>query len=113
MDRDLQKLYDDRKECLALDFEDAWLNKIFGQELAPGDKIKIVWTGDILEGVEDEGYLFQLPMCDDDPDMLDFFVHIPNPDNSGGIGDAPQEFVHFISLLSNPLIRNILNNNKP
>lgn len=78
-----------------------------GDDLQAGDRILISWGGDILDGIEDEGYLFQLPTSEDDPGMLDFFVHIPHPDNSSGKGDAPQVFTHLLSLLQNKLVKSI------
>lgn len=98
----------EQKRCSELDVPDEWYAKIPGWEkIKPGCRVNILWTGAGLEGVEDDVYLFQLPFCDDQYDMLDFFAHIPNPDNSSGIGDAPQEFVHLIALLENKLVKTI------
>jgi hypothetical protein len=107
-DQDMDLLYKERSEVIDLEISEDVYKKIIGWEnMKPGDKIRIEWKGDVLDGIEDEGYIFQLPFCDDAYDMLDFFVHIPSPDNSSGIGDAPQVFTHFISLMLNKLVQKI------
>ena len=63
-----------------------------------GGKVDIKWSGrDEL----DKGYLFQFPIQDEDIDMWDLIVHVPNPDNSDGMGKALPVWVHFMSLLTN------------
>lgn len=108
-EQDMETLLEEREKCMCLDIPEVWYKKIPGwDKLEPGDKIKIQWAGEVLEGIEDDGYLFQLPICDDDHGMLDFFVHIPSPDNSSGIGDAPQVFTHLISLMENKLVKKLI-----
>lgn len=107
-ENDIALLISEREIAMDLEIPYKWYEKAPGwDKLEPGDKIKIEWKGRELNDVEDEGYLFQLPMCDESLDMLDFFVHIPDPDNSSGIGPAPQVFTHFISLLQNKLVKRI------
>jgi len=103
----LSELLEEQKENVELDLSPDVLNKMKGT-FDPGDKIKIVWAGDVLDGEEDEGYLFQIPTCDEDVDMLDFFVHIPRPKNPSGKENAPSVFVHFVSLLTNKLVKQII-----
>ena len=105
---ELDELLADRCKTIEVDIPSEWYKKIPEWDtIEPGDKVTIEWTGEILKGVVDVGYIFQLPMCDEDYSMLDFFVHIPNPDNSSGIGDAPQVFVHLITLLQSELVETI------
>lgn len=66
--------------------------------LSFGAKVSIKWKG---RTHRDVGYVFATPECDDDIDMLDVFVHVPEPDNEDGIGDAPAEWCHLNSLLLN------------
>lgn len=107
-ENELDELLADREKAIEVDIPDEWYKKLpEWDKVEPGDMVSIEWTGKILEGVTDVGYLFQLPMCDEEYSMLDFFVHIPNPDNSSGIGDAPQVFTHLITLLENELVKSI------
>src|SRR4029077_20219775 len=90
------------------EMNDSDLSKLDGECYA-GCKIEIFWQDMEKKAADytDEGYLFQTPYCDDDSDILDFFAHIPRPDNSSGIGDPPAVFAHLIELLINPLITKI------
>lgn len=73
----------------------------------PGSPIRIFWQGVAYTGIIDHGYCFRLPICDRDESMHDLFVHIPHPNNSGGIGDAPEEYKHLNDLLSNKYVSQI------
>ncbi len=68
---------------------------------SPGKMVEIYWKG----GIIDYGYLFLLPECDEND--YDYFVHVPKPDNSSGIGDAPPIWQHINNLLSNDLVKRI------
>lgn len=63
-----------------------------------GCKVYIKWNN---RTEIDKGYSLQLPVQDEDIDMLDFLVHVPCPDNSDGMDSAPPVWVHVLSLLSN------------
>lgn len=76
-------------------------NKLQGDAF-PSSVIKIKWVG---RTEIDRGYLFQLPKQDEDIDMGDFMVHVPNPDNSDGMDSAPPVWVHLNALLSNELVK--------
>lgn len=107
-ENELSQLLAEREKVVGADIPEKWYAKAPGwDKLTPGDRIKIEWKGGGLNGVEDEGYLFQLSMCNEDDSMMDWFVHIPQPDNCSGIGDAPQAFTHFISLLQNKFVKKI------
>lgn len=106
-EQDLDLLISEQSKFIDIEISADAYSKIIGQQFKPGDRIKITWAGKALEGIEDEGYLFQLPNCDDTYDMLDFFVHVRNPDNSSGIGPAPQVFTHLVALLENKLVKSI------
>lgn len=104
----LNELLADRGKSIEIDIPEEWYKKVpEWDKIGPGDRVIIEWQGKELEGITDVGYLFQLPMCDEDYSMLDFFVHVPNPDNSSGIGDAPQVFTHLIFLMGNELVKSI------
>ena len=66
-----------------------------------GSNIEIDW---IDREEIDKGYLFALPISQDENDLL---FHIPNPDNSDGIGDAPPVWGHLNSLLKNKRVKQI------
>lgn len=66
-----------------------------------GRMVRIYWR----DGVIDYGYLFLLPECDEADG--DYLVHVPQPDNSSGIGDAPPIWQHINNLLSNDLVKRI------
>jgi hypothetical protein len=103
----LNKLFKTRNKFLKKDLSQKnWESKIKPtRELNPGDRIEIVW---IDRDFTDTGYLFQLPGMDDYGDMLDYFVHIPDPDNSDGIGNADAEFVYLWELLSFKRVKQII-----
>lgn len=67
-----------------------------------GGKIEIKWKD---REYTDYGYAFQIPECDEDPDMQDFIIHVPKPDNSDGIDEATPVWVHLNSLLSNKRVK--------
>lgn len=69
-------------------------NKMNGNPI-PGDQITVVWTD---RDEHDFGYVFTLPQMDD-ADDLNLIVHIPNPDNSDGMGDAPPVWIHLYELV--------------
>lgn len=92
---DLQKLIEEYQYA---ELTDEQIEKIKG-ELALGAKVSIKWKE---RNNSDKGYLFATPEMDDDPDMFDFIVHIPNPDNEDGMDDAPAEWTHINFLLMNP-----------
>ena len=107
-EQDIDLMLTERSKVIDNDISDESYKKLGGiHDFDAGDRIRIMWQGEVLEGIEDDGYLFQLPVCEDDSSILDFFVHIPHPDNSSGIGDAPQVFTHFIALLENKLVKSI------
>lgn len=91
------------------EIEDKELNKVIGNPEV-GRWVEIFWQSIDEEESDytDDGYLFQTPYCDDDPDLMDFFIHVPKPDNSSGIGDAPAEWVHLIQLMQNLLVKKII-----
>lgn len=83
-----------RKKALEYDNWEDHFAKIKGEPKA-GGKVKIYW---VYRDFEDDGYLFTLP--DQEPEENDFFIHIPKPDNSDGIGDAPDVHIHMLELAS-------------
>lgn len=62
--------------------------------LLPGSKVEVYWQD---REYTDEGYVFTLPQ--QDANMWDICIHIPKMDNSDGIGEGEEAFVHLYSLL--------------
>jgi hypothetical protein len=86
------------------DLTDDEFDKLRG-DCHPGCKVRIYW--DKSTDVEyDEGYVFVGP--DMWPDEGDCFVHIPNPENPGGIGHPGEEFAYMIDLMKNKLVTKIV-----
>lgn len=102
-----------KKEFLAehkkygdIELTDDEQGKLYGMP-HPGATIKIQWQDE--EGNDtciDEGYMFLLPFQDDYID--DYFIHVPKPDNSAGIGDAPPEWKHINNLLKNKYVKHLI-----
>lgn len=69
----------------------------------PQASVEIFWSN---TEETDKGYVFVLPEQNFDED--DFCVHIPFPDNSAGIGDAPEVHSHVYNLLLNKLVKKIV-----
>lgn len=93
-----------RKELFEADLTELELNKLRGN-CRPGCKVRIYWDKQV--DVEyDEGYVFvgEDMICDEG----DCFVHIPNPENPGGIGPAGEEFAYMIALMKNKLVSKIV-----
>ena len=70
--------------------------KLLVSDLKGGDKISIYWSD---RENPDYGYVFKLPNQDED-DVFDMCVHVTHVDNSDGMDDAPQEWIHLATLLT-------------
>jgi hypothetical protein len=90
------------------DLSDEQWGKLQG-EPNPGCGIRIQWKkypgNEKFDPVIDEGYIFILPGMD--ASICDCYFHIPNPDNSGGKGDAPEKFGYLIELMTNEFVEKI------
>lgn len=90
----MQELLKQREDVLNKEIESSVFNKIIGISDG-GNQVKIHWKD---RDYFDEGYLFTLPeMAQDEGDV---FVHIPKPDNSDGMGEAPEVHIHLLELAS-------------
>lgn len=99
MSDELEKLLKAQELFLDQDFPDEYWNKIKG-EAQPGGKIEIKWKE---REFTDKGYFFALP--DSDVEIGDICVHIPFPDNSDGIGDAPPVWINLYELVNNEQVK--------
>lgn len=70
-----------------------------------GARVLIRWNGPYLAEIEDRGYCFALPEYDEQ--SYHFIVHVPKPENPGGIGDGDPEFWHLYDLLENGNVKSI------
>jgi hypothetical protein len=105
MDKELEKK---REFYQAYDLTEEQFAKLEG-EPEPGGRISIQWKKypgeEEFDAIVDEGYAFILPGMD--ASVCDCYFHIPHPDNSGGIGAAPEEFGYLVELLINELVDKI------
>ncbi len=85
-----------------LGIDDDLFDKLQG-EAYPGAGVEIFWKG---REEPDKGYIFTLP--NQTWDEADVCVHIPNPDNSDGMDDAPEVHIHISNLLSNKRVKKII-----
>lgn len=106
MTEEMQVLLKRQGKYADAEYSDKELEKLVGNPSA-GCKVVVKWGGGMLKDVEDDGYCFSLPMCDEDYWMYDFFVHIPSPENPGGIGDIEGQFLHIGDLIKNKLVKTI------
>lgn len=89
-----------------IDLTEAEQIKLYGMP-HPGATIKIHWQD--LKGKDvciDEGYMILLPFQEGEID--DYFIHVPRPDNPGGIGNSPPEWSHINKLLKNKLVKYLI-----
>lgn len=104
----MNELLKEHKRYGDIELSDDELDKLKGDP-KPGKWINIYWIKDDeypeFDRIVDEGYLISLPISDES--VNDYFVHIPNPDNSSGIGDADPEWIHINCLLKNENVESI------
>lgn len=96
-----KELLEQRAKAMIYDDWENHFAKIKGTP-EPGQKLEVHWTD--KEDV-DEGYFFTLPEMEIEEN--DLFIHIPKPDNSSGIGDAPDIHIHLLELASFELVKKI------
>ena len=90
----MKNLIKEIKKSIDIELTDAQECKIIGV-VSAGKKVKVLWTD---RETEDSGYSFCLP--EQDPEIFDICLHITSVDNSDGIGDAPEEWVTLLNLLT-------------
>lgn len=83
------------REFQSSEINDEYFDKIVG-DLLPGASIKVNW---FEREHPDEGYVFVLPH--QDIEECDACVHIPQMNNSDGIGYGDPVFCHISKILSN------------
>lgn len=75
-------------------------------DIRPGASLKIERA--FAEGEDetflDHGYVFTLPGLEDRDVWMGGIVHIPNPDNPGGMDSVPPVWVTLDRLLKDPLV---------
>lgn len=89
-----------------IDLTEEEQKKLYGMP-HPGANIQIHWQDKKGKDVcIDEGYMFLLPFQQDEID--DYFVHVPKPENPGGIGNVDPEWAHINKLLKNPFVKYLI-----
>lgn len=99
MSYELEKLIEAQEAFLDTDIPDDDWNKVQGEPI-PGGKIEIKWKG---RQFADKGYFFALPTSD--TEIYDICVHIPSPDNSDGMDDAPPVWINLYQLVINDQVK--------
>jgi cold shock CspA family protein len=84
------------------DLPENMYDKLKGDTL-PGATVKVYWN-DRKE--YDEGYIFVLP--GQYADEGDVFVHIPEMDNSDGIGNGEEIYIHLSQILTNERVKKVV-----
>jgi hypothetical protein len=102
MDITIEELIKQRTKALEYENWEDFFKKFEGFS-DPGGKVEIQWTD---REIPDYGYVFTLPTMDLDEN--DFFIHVPRPENLGGIGDAPEVHIHSYELASFDLVKKII-----
>jgi cold shock CspA family protein len=72
-------------------------------EILPGATVKVYWN-DRRES--DKGYIFVLP--GQYADEGDAFVHVPQMDNSDGIGNGEEIYIHISEILTNERVKKVV-----
>lgn len=98
----MEKLLQQREIFLEMDTDDIPFNKIEGEPY-PGSNVEIFWES---RECTDKGYTIVLP--EQEFGEADVFIHIPFPDNSDGIGNAPEEHIHLGELLTNKRVLKVV-----
>lgn len=102
MQNNMKNLIKEIKKYQDIELEDSVYDKIDGEAI-PGSNVEIHWVD---RDEIDEGYIFTLP--DQQWDEYDACVHIPSPDNSDGIDDAPEVHIHLLKLASFDRVEKII-----
>jgi hypothetical protein len=98
----ITELLDQSKEYLNSEIPENLFDKAHG-EMLPGCIVKVYWND---RSEYDKGYLFSLP--GQSIDEGDAFVHIPEMDNSDGIGYGEETHVHISQILSNDRVKKVV-----
>ena len=93
MRAELKKLLDEINSYRNDDIDFELFDKVKG-ELYAGAKVEIFWSE---RDETDKGYIFVLP--NQDIDEYDVCVHVPQMDNSDGMGDGDAVFKHLYSIV--------------
>lgn len=99
MSHELEQLIKGQELFLDTDISDEDWEKVQGIPI-PGGKIEIKFKG---RPETDHGYFFALPTSD--IEIYDICVHIPSPDNSDGMDDAPPVFINLYELVMNKCVK--------
>jgi len=100
----MEELLKEIEECQNSELDGKLFNKMQG-EILPGSNVEIFWKG---RQESDKGYVFVLP--NQTYDEGDFCVHIPRPDNSDGMDNSQEVYIHIFNLISNKRVNKIILN---
>jgi len=98
----MKKLLSQIKNWQGRDIDESSVAKLLFEPKA-GDWVEIYWTD---REFPDCGYIFTLP--EQDIDLLDCCIHVPQMDNSDGIGYGEEIHIHMFELLYNERVEQIV-----
>ena len=87
---------DFEKEYSEIELTENHFNKLLVNKIKGGDKIAIYWSDRELP---DYGYIFKLPSQDRD-DIFDSCIHVTHVDNSDGMDNGDEQWIHLGVLLT-------------
>lgn len=95
---ELKKLLKEINKFQTSEIDDELFDKVEG-EIQPGTRVEVHWQE---RESPDEGYAFALP--GQEPDEWDICIHIPEMDNSDGIGDGEPVWAHLYNIAKLPKV---------
>ena len=98
----MKKLLEEITKFQNEDLPDDLYKKLSG-EILPAASVKVYW---IDRDEADRGYVFVLPH--QRVDEGDVCVHVPQMDNSDGIGDGEPVYCHLSKILTNKLVKKVV-----
>ena len=100
-DINMEELQQELDKIQSLDINDDDWAKIRGETI-PGYYVIIEWGS---RPNVDYGYCFSLP--NQTPDEGDVFIHVTNVDNSDGMDNAPDVWIHLYNLITNKMVEKV------
>lgn len=102
MEETIKELLQEITDFQNSEMPDDLFDKLEGETM-PGAHVEIFWKD---REETDAGYVFVLP--GQDWDISDVCVHVPKPDNSDGMDDAPEVHIHIANLLINERVEKVV-----
>ncbi len=98
----MEKLEEELALAELIEMKDEYWSKVRG-ETKSGSRVTIFWGE---RENEDTGYCFTIPTQIEGEG--DVFVHVTNVDNSDGMDEAPDVWIHLYNLLKNNRVKRVI-----